>query len=87
MGQFQPETPLSRSAELDFGFLPVATPAGMHTCYLKLKLSTSAANAVAQHLSCKPLLSRFRNPKFRQKRSLEHLLSASSRRSLELQEF
>ena len=60
MGQFQPETPLSRSAELDFGFLPVATPAGMHTCYPKLKLSTSAANAVAQHLSCKPLLSRFR---------------------------
>ena len=24
----KPETPLSRSAELDFGFLPVATPAG-----------------------------------------------------------
>ena len=55
MGQFQPETPLSRSAELDFGFLPVATPAGMHTCYPELQLSTSAANAVAQHLSCKTL--------------------------------
>jgi len=27
----------------------------MHTCYPKLKLSTSAANAVAQHLSCKTL--------------------------------
>ena len=55
MGQFQPETPFSRSAELDFGFLPVATPAGMHTCYPKLKLSTHAANAVAQYLSCKTL--------------------------------
>ena len=51
----EPETPLSRSAELDFGFLPVATPAGMHTCYPELQLSTSAANAVAQHLSCKTL--------------------------------
>ena len=87
MGQFQPETPFSRSTELDFGFLPVATPAGMHTCYPELQLSTSATNAVAHHLSCKTLLSRFRNPKFRQKRSLEHLLSASSRHSLELQEF
>ena len=55
MGQFQPETPLSRSAELDFGFLPVATPAGMHTCYPELQLSTHAANAVAQYLSCKTL--------------------------------
>ena len=51
----EPETPFSRSAELDFGFLPVATPAGMHTCYSKLKLSTGAANAVAQYLSCKTL--------------------------------
>ena len=55
MGQFQPETPFSRSAELDFGFLPVATPAGMHTCYPELQLSTHAANAVAQYLSCKTL--------------------------------
>ena len=51
----KPETPFSRSAELDFGFLPVATPAGMHTCYPELQLSTSAANAVAQYLSCKTL--------------------------------
>ena len=51
----KPETPLRRCAELDFGFLSVATPAGMHTCYPKLKLSTSAANAVAQYLSCKTL--------------------------------
>jgi len=27
----------------------------MHTCYPKLKLSTHAANAVAQYLSCKTL--------------------------------
>ena len=51
----KPETPFRRSAELDFGFLPVATPAGMHTCYPELQLSTSAANAVAQYLSCKTL--------------------------------
>ena len=52
----KPETPLRRCAELDFGFLSVATPAGMHTCYPKLKLSTSAANYVAFPLSCKTLL-------------------------------
>ena len=74
MGQFQPETPLSRSAELDFGFLPVATPAGMHTCYLKLKLSTIAANHVAFLLSCKTLLGQAWGLTFRQKRSLEQLL-------------
>ena len=85
--RFQPETPLSRSAELDFGFLPGATPAGMHTCYLELKLSTGAASLVTRHLSCKTLLSRFRNPEFRQKRSLEHSLSAPPHDSLELQEF
>lgn len=53
--RFQTETPLRRCAELDFGFLPVATPAGMHTCYPELQLSTHAANAVAQYLSCKTL--------------------------------
>ena len=53
--RFQTETPFSRSAELDFEFLPGTTPAGMHTCYPELQLSTSAANAVAQYLSCKTL--------------------------------
>ena len=53
--RFQAETPLSRSAELDFGFPIVATPAGMHICYLELKLSTIAAGLVVQHLSCKTL--------------------------------
>ena len=55
LNRTKPEIPLSRSAELDFGFLPVATPAGMCTCYPKLKLNTGAANAVAQSLSCKTL--------------------------------
>jgi len=43
----KPETMLSGSAELDFRFLSADFLAGMHTCYLKLKLSTSAANSVA----------------------------------------
>jgi len=47
---------LSGSAELDFRFLSADFLAGMHTCYLKLKLSTSAANYVAFPLSCKTLL-------------------------------
>ena len=72
--RFQTETPLSRSAELDFGFLFVATPAGMHTCYLELKLSTIAANHVAFLLSCKTFLGQAWGLTFRQKRSLEQLL-------------
>ena len=72
--RFQTETPLRRCAELDFGFLPVATPAGMHTCYLELKLSTIAANHVAFLLSCKTLLGQAWELTFRQKRSLEQLL-------------
>ena len=55
VGALKLETPLSRSAELDFGFPIVATPAGMHICYLELKLSTIAASLVAQYLSCKTL--------------------------------
>ena len=51
----KPETPFRRSAELDFGFLPVATPAGMHTCYPELQLSTHAAGLIAHHLSCETL--------------------------------
>ena len=58
----EPETPLSRSAELDFGFLPVAPPAGMRICYPELKLSTGAANAVAQYLSCKTLPEMLQKP-------------------------
>ena len=72
--RFQPETPFSRSAELDFGFLPGATPVGMRTCYPELQLSTSAANAVAQYLSCKTLPETLQNTTFCRKRSLEHLL-------------
>ena len=60
--RFQTETPLRRCAELDFGFLPVATPAGMRTCYLELKLGTGAAGLVVQHLSCKTLPRRIENP-------------------------
>ena len=60
--RFQAETPLSRSAELDFGFPIVATPAGMHTCYLELKLSTIAAGPVSHTLSCKTLPRRVENP-------------------------
>ena len=52
----KPETMLSGSAELDFRFLSADFLAGMHTCYPKLKLSTSAANYVAFPLSCKTLL-------------------------------
>ena len=87
LNRTKPETPLRGCAELDFVFLPVATPAGMHICYLELKLSTGAASLVTRHLSCKTLLRRFRNPEFRQKRSLEHSLSAPPHDSLELQEF
>ena len=72
--QFQTETPLRRCAELDFGFLPVATPAGMHTCYLELKLNTIAANHVAFLLSCKTFLGQAWGLTFRQKCSLEQLL-------------
>ena len=72
--RFQTETPLRRCAELDFGFLPVATPAGMHTCYLELKLGTGTAGLVAQCLSCKTLPRRVENPQFWWKWSLEQLL-------------
>ena len=62
--RFQTETPLRRCAELDFGFPIVATPAGMHTCYLELKLSTIAASLVARHLSSKTLPRRVETPSF-----------------------
>ena len=55
-------------------FSPVATPAGMHTCYLELNLSTGTAGLVVQHLSCKTLPRRVENPQFCWKWSLEQLL-------------
>ena len=76
-GRFQAETPLRRCAELDFGFLPVATPAGMHTCYLELKLSIRAAGLVAQSLSCKTLPTELGRLGFCRNWSLEHALPVS----------
>ena len=52
----EPETPLSRSAELDFGFPPHASLVVTYICYPELKLSTGAAGLVSQSLSCKTLL-------------------------------
>ena len=72
--RFQAETPLRRCAELDFRFLSADFLAGMHTCYFKLKLSTSAAGLVAQYLSCKTLPRCVENPQFCWKWSLEQLL-------------
>ena len=73
----EPETPLRRCAELDFGFLSVATPVGMHICYLQLKLSTGAAGLVAQSLSCKTLPTELGRLRFCRKWSLEHALPVS----------
>ena len=70
----EPETLLSRCAELDFVFLPVVAPAGMHTCYLELKLSIIAAGLVAQYLSCKTLPRCVENPQVCWKWRLEQLL-------------
>ena len=72
--RFQAETPLRRCAELDFRFLSADFLAGMHTCYLELKLSTSAAGLVAFLLSCKNLPRCVENPQFCWKWSLEQLL-------------
>jgi len=73
----EPETPLRRCAELDFGFLSVATPGGMHTCYFKLKLSIIAAGLVAQYLSCKTLPAELGVLEIRRKWVLEHVLPVS----------
>ena len=70
----EPETPLSRSAELDFGFPPHASLVVTYICYPELKLSTGAAGLVAQSLSCKILLGQAWELTFRWKRSLEQLL-------------
>ena len=74
----KPETPFRRSAELDFGFLPVATPAGMHTCYPELQLSTHAAGLIAHHLSCETLPESLQKPQV----SVETQLRTSAARTL-----
>ena len=76
--RFQTETPFRRCAELDFGFLPVATPAGMHTCYPELQLSTHAAGLIAYHLSCETLPELLQKPRV----SAETQLRTSAARTL-----
>ena len=75
----EPETPLSRSAELDFGFPPHASLVVTYICYPELKLSTGAAGLVSQSLSCKTLLAELGRLGFCQKCSLERLLLVFSR--------
>ena len=74
----KPETPFRRSAELDFGFLPVATPAGMHTCYPELQPNTHAAGLIAHHLSCETLPESLQKPRV----SAETQLRTSAARTL-----
>ena len=77
----EPETPLIRSAELDFGFPPHASLVVTYICYPELKLSTDAAGLVSQSLSCKTLpieLGRLAEVELRTcttRFSLEHVLS------------
>lgn len=73
----EPETPLSRSAELDFGLPPHASLVVTYICYLELKLSTGAAGLVAQSLSCKTLPTELGRLGFWQKWSLEYALPVS----------
>ena len=73
----EPETPLSRSAELDFGFPPHASLVVTYICYPELKLSTGAAGLVAQSLSCKTLPIELGRLGFWRKWSLEHVLPVS----------
>ena len=61
--RFQTETPLSRSAELDFGF-PHASLVATYICYPEFKLSIGAAGLVSQSLSCKTLPRRVETPSF-----------------------
>ena len=75
----EPETPLSRSAELDFGFPPHASLVVTYICYPELKLSTGAAGLVSQSLSCKTLLAELGRLGFCRKCSLERLLLVFSR--------
>ena len=73
----EPETPLSRSAELDFGFPPHASLVVTYICYPELKLSTGAAGLVVQHLSCNTLLAELGRLGLWRKWSLEHVLPVS----------
>ena len=73
----EPETPLIRSAELDFGFPPHASLVVTYICYPELKLSTGAAGLVAQSLSCKTLPIELGRLGFWRKWSLEHALPVS----------
>ena len=74
----EPETPLIRSAELDFGF-PHASLVATYICYPEFKLSIGAAGLVSQSLSCKTLLAELGRLGFCQKCSLERLLLVFSR--------
>ena len=71
------ETPLRRSAELDFGFPPHASLVVTYICYPELKLRTGAAGLVSQSLSCKTLLAELGRLGFWRKWSLEHVLPVS----------
>ena len=73
----EPETPLIRSAGLDFGFPPHASLVVTYICYPELKLSTGAAGLVAQSLSCKTLPTELGRLRFCRKWSLEHALPVS----------
>ena len=73
----EPETPLIRSAELDFGFPPHASLVVTYICYPELKLSTDAAGLVSQSLSCKTLPIELGRLGFWRKWSLEHALPVS----------
>ena len=72
----EPETPLIRSAELDFGF-PHASLVVTYICYPEFKLSIGAAGLVSQSLSCKTLLAELGHLGFWRKWSLEHVLPVS----------
>ena len=73
----EPETPLIRSAGLDFGFPPHASLVVTYICYPELKLSTGVAGLVVQHLSCKTLPIELGRLGFWRKWSLEHVLPVS----------
>ena len=73
----EPETPLRRCAELDFGFPPHASLVVTCICYPELKLSIRAAGLVAQSLSCKTLPTELGRLGFCRNWSLEHALPVS----------
>jgi len=73
----EPETPLRRCAELDFGFPPHASLVVTCICYPELKLSIRAAGLVAQSLSYKTLPTELGRLGFCRNWSLEHALPVS----------